>query len=236
MYEATITQFSFFPTLVSKAHISPLSYDKEKIFDSVMDNLNTDGQSMDFLGTVLVHHDNRLNSIFTVITDTVAEHLNTLNIESDDFDINIVKSWFNIIDNNINTIHDHSEAHFSFTFYPYISDKNKRALRFHINQDHPNEPIRGFFNTSCKNYNRYNSLSWVIPVEEGDICVFSSKLLHDTVDLDGLNSNDSFTPVIKTRDALYNTRICLAGDVVLTYKTLTNNHKALQPISTWKKF
>ena len=236
MNEATIKQYAFFPTVVSKAHINSEFYDKEDIFDAVMSNLNKNGQSMDFLGTVLAHHDKRLDNIFTIINDTVAEHLNTLNINSDNFDINIVKSWFNIINNNVNTIHDHAEAHYSFTFYPHISSNSNRVLRFHTTWDQPNEPIPGFFKTTCNEYNAYNAGSWTIPINEGDICVFPSKLLHDTIDLESIDNNNIIAPVITSKEMLKDTRICLAGDVILTHKTLTGNHKALQPISTWKKF
>lgn len=236
MNEATIKQYNFFPTVVSKAHISTEQYNKEDVFDAVMSNLNENGQSMDFLGTVLAHHDKRLESIFTIITDTVAEHLETLKVNADDFDIHIVKSWFNIISDNVNTVHDHAEAHYSFTFYPHIAENNNRALRFHNTWSHPNEPVPGFFKTTCTEYNMYNADAWVIPVEEGDICVFPSKLLHDTIDLVSIDNTNTTAPAITSRDMLKDARICLAGDVILTHKTLTSNHKAIQPISTWKKF
>ena len=83
------------------------------------------------------------------------------------------------------------------------------------------------------NWNDINASSYSIPVQEGDIFVFPSKLCHSVVNEDiQYNEVESF----KTIEDLRRSRFCVVGDALLTRKDTKSYDRLLMPIENWRKF
>lgn len=223
-----------FPTVISKAKIDITEQDKQNIFDIVYNNIDENGYSMDFLGYTKIHHEKSLEHIYKQVVSLIREHLSFMNVDHTNIDINIVKSWLNLTEERVNTRHNHSEAHYSFTIYPNVPEHAKKYLRLFRKEKHPNEIYEGFFDNCCNEWELQNSSSCQFLPEEGDVFIFPSSMDHDTVLMDG--STPSGMENVKDYDHIKDMRICIGGDVIFTSNIKTNNHRILQPIADWKTF
>ena len=94
-----------------------------------------------------------------------------------------------------------------------------------------NNPYDNFLNLLNTEWNDINCVSYSIPVCEGNIIIFPSKLPH-SVDGDDNKKVESF----ETIENLKNSRFCVGGDVILTRKNTKNYNRLLTPIENWRKF
>jgi hypothetical protein len=96
------------------------------------------------------------------------------------------------------------------------------------------EPFPGSikWNNTKNVWDELNSYSWEFAPKEGQLFVFPSTLPHDTVG----QSDETIDEGNPTIEMLNENRICLAADIVLTYKEQTPHPLGLQPISNWRTF
>jgi len=236
--ELKAEDFHIFPTVVTRGNIPKSLYDKDVIMDMIVENLDDNGQTMDFIGNgAFIHHDERLNKIYNIIVEYLKYHFSLFALNPNDYQIYIVKSWFNVnTKDHRNAMHTHNEADYSVTFYPHVPAGSKKWLRLirpaHYNT---NEIFPGqWFNWSeTKNY--LNANEWIVMPEEGDVMIFPASLEHDTINEDFSDSNQG-NQTVASREDLQDMRICIGVDVKLTAKTKTLNYKILQPVSTWRTF
>lgn len=223
---------ALFPVLVSEFHYDYPHRFKEVFFESVFDHLNENGYSDELTGHVTIHHDERYKEIYQFAISCVKQFIQTYNVNPHLFDINVVKSWLNIIGGQSNPNHSHADAHISFVYYVHVPDTIQNPLRFY-NYNNRHEPFPGFckFNNQNEMWNIINSYTWQFTPIDGQLMVFPATLYHDTVG----QCQDS-TWSIKTVDDAKNRRISIAGDIVLTYNEKSNKPLGLQPISNWRKF
>ena len=179
-------------------------------------------------GKVYVHTDEALSDLFGFVSTCVGEYLDQLAFDRSRVDINIVKTWISATDRNgVTPVHAHATSHISFVYYmdiPHEAD----PIAFQV-QTSPNEPFYGAFGASTPRQrslvlerNALNANQYVLPVEEGQLLVFPSHLLHGTV---------------KTGDIGADTRISLAGDVLLVFNEEAPNYATgvFDP-KTWRVF
>lgn len=236
--ELQATDINIFPTVITKGNIPNSIYDKNVIMDAVMDNLDDNNQTMDFLGNgAFIHHDQRLSKLYEIIVEYVKYHLSLFAIHPDTYQIHVVKSWFNVSGKaNRNSIHNHNEADYSVTFYPQVPANSKKWLRLLRPAHHTtNEIFPGQWVNWCAEKNGLNGNEWATIPEEGDLYIFPASILHDTVNEDLSESSDSVA-VVNSREDLVNMRICIGVDIKLTSKHRTQNYKILQPVDTWRTF
>ena len=226
-----------FPTLItqSKRNVS----EKEKIdwFDSYLENSNENGESMDYLGFVSMHHDPRFEMVFYDIANTVKEHLESLGIDSTTICVNITKSWFNVNTNEArNPIHDHAESHYSMTYYPHIKKGFEKNLTFYDKEVSKNEPYMSFLQSNVHKWNTFNARSVEFTPQVGDIFVFPSWMEHETGNtsdnLDVSTEGQSFF----SHEELEQSRICVGCDAILTRKNTFKYDHLLTPINLWKRY
>ena len=226
-----------FPTLItqSKRNVS----EKEKIdwFDSYLENSNENGESMDYLGFVSMHHDPRFEMVFYDIANTVKEHLESLGIDSTTICVNITKSWFNVNTNEArNPIHDHAESHYSMTYYPHIKKGFEKNLTFYDKAVSRNEPYMSFLQENVHEWNMINSRSVEFVPQVGDIFVFPSWMEHETG-----NTSDNLDVSLEgqsflSHEELEQSRICVGCDAILTRKNTFKYDHLLTPINVWKRY
>ncbi len=226
-----------FPTLItqSKRNVS----EKEKIdwFDSYLENSNENGESMDYLGFVSMHHDPRFEMVFYDIANTVKEHLESLGIDSTTICVNITKSWFNVNTNEArNPIHDHAESHYSMTYYPHIKKGFEKNLTFYDKAVSRNEPYMSFLQSNVHEWNCFNARSVEFMPQVGDIFVFPSWMEHETG-----NTSDNLDVSLEgqsflSHEELEQSRICIGCDAILTRKNTFKYDHLLTPINVWKRY
>ena len=226
-----------FPTLItqSKRNVS----EKEKIdwFDSYLENSNENGESMDYLGFVSMHHDPRFEMVFYDIANTVKEHLESLGIDSTTICVNITKSWFNVNTNEArNPIHDHAESHYSMTYYPHIKKGFEKNLTFYDKPVSRNEPYMSFLQSNVHEWNSFNARSVEFMPQVGDIFVFPSWMEHETG-----NTSDNLDVSLEgqsflSHEELEQSRICIGCDAILTRKNTFKYDHLLTPINLWKRY
>lgn len=237
-HELKAENFAIFPTLVTKGHIPKSLYDKEIMKDIIMENVDEEGQTMDFIGEgAFIHHDARLTVIYEVVTEYIKHHLSLFALDPDEYQVHVVKSWFNVNSkDHSNAMHAHPEADYSATFYPNVPADSKKWLRLvrGFNRE-ANELFPGMYYNGAYEKNANNANEWTILPEEGDVIIFPSAINHDTVNED-LSESSTDVQKITTRDSLDNMRICIGIDVKITARNKTTNHHILQPVYTWRTF
>ena len=76
--------------------------------------------------------------------------------------------------------HTHTNAIFSSVFYIHAENS---SIIFNADKSKIQEGF--FFEYNVENYNIFNSLSWEVPVETGDIIIFPGQLQHESKTYDG---------------------------------------------------
>jgi len=226
-------EHALFPTLVCEFDYPRKDLFKRTFYDRIFDYMTDDGYSNEFTGHVNIHHEESFLPFFQFAIDCVKQYASRLHIDNERFDYNITKTWLNIKKENSTNLHHHRDAHISFTYYVNVPESFSRPIRFH-NYEHRNEPYSGsiLYNNTSNTWDEINAYSWQFNPKEGQMFVFPSSLPHDTI-----GQNDSSIDSGTTNEQeLSQNRICLAGDIVMTYKENTRSPLGVQPISNWRTF
>jgi len=221
---------ALFPTLVAEFHYDKKDDFKQRFLGRVFNHMDENGYSMETTGNVNLHHDEELSDIFAFAASNAFEYMNTLQL-NEDFDLNLVKTWLNIITQFHTPHHNHADAHLSFVYYVQIPDGLDKPVNFAV-KDMPNELFHGMINSNIKEWNNWNTPTWFFKPVEGQMFMFPGKLFHYT---SGFGSGSPDTPV-KTLDDLKPRRISIAGDFVLTYKQRIGRAYGIMPVSNWKVY
>jgi hypothetical protein len=224
--------YALFPTLVSEFHYEyPLRF-KKVFFESVFDHLNENGESSEQTCHVTIHHDERYKEIYEFAVSCVKQFIRTYNVNPDLFDINVVKSWLNILGGQSNPNHNHADAHISFVYYVHVPDTVQNSIRFY-NYENRHEPFSLFCKMNNQNnmWDHFNSYTWQFKPIDGQLMVFPASLNHDTIGHD-----ERLSCNIKIVEDIENRRIAIAGDILLTHKEKNSKHLGLQPVKNWRLF
>lgn len=228
-----IVAHQLFPTLVCQFEYSQTNAKKFKsIFKrEVHKHLTDDGFSSEVTGHVSIHHEPAFVDVYKFITKCVKQFIETYHVDPKQFDINVVKSWLNLTQGQANARHAHRDAQISFVYYVNIPVDIDSAIQFY-DKGTKHQPFAGF----CSLYNadgcwdQFNSSSWRFDPQAGTVFVFPSSLYHDTVDDAGF---DRQGVDVKT---LWQNRISIVGDVVLTFTHSQPKYLGLQPVENWRTF
>jgi hypothetical protein len=228
---------ALFPTLVTEQYYNRKDDFKQVFFDKIFDYMNEDGISNEETNHVNLHHEPAFKDLFVFATESAKEYVAALNVQPELFDFNVVKTWMNITKSNSTPAHNHADAHISFTYYAHLDANCIKPIRFYNYKDR-HEPYPGLikFNNPMV-WDAFNSYTWEFFPKEGNLFVFPGNLSHDTVGYDtGPVVGSSLEQGCKNADDLANRRICLAGDILLTFKERSPKAMGLQPIHEWRKF
>ena len=223
-----------FPVTVCEFNYPNSAEIKQKISKSIFNHLNEDGFSGEKTGHVTIHNDPEYYDLFCFLQKCVEEYLKTLSVDVNKFDINFIKSWFNILKNNNTPQHSHGDAHISISYYVNTPENYNQAIRFY-NYNPRLEPFPGCirWNNTEQNWNILNAYTWQFVPKEGDVFIFPSDLFHDTI---GTSDNTIFDTGLKTSKDFNEHRICLASDVLLTYNNKQAVSLGIQPVQNWRTF
>jgi Putative 2OG-Fe(II) oxygenase len=223
-------EHALFPTLVCEFEYDQSDNFKKILFDKILGFIDPEGRSDEITGHVILHHEPAFDRLFAFATKSVEQYVSRLHIDTSLFDFNLTKTWFNLKDESVTPLHAHRDSHVSFSYYANIPDNKNHNIRFH--DEHKHEPYAGSirWNNTSQTWDELNALTWSINPIEGHLLVFPSSLMHDTTGI--ANSVDTFHNL----DKLKNSRICIAGDILLTYKEKTASPLGIQPLKNWRRY
>lgn len=226
-----------FPTLITEHLYNQKEEFKQLFYDNIFKYMSDDGISNEETKHVNLHHEPAFSGLFTFASDSARQYVSALNVDPDLFEFNIVKTWMNITKDYSTPTHNHADAHMSFTYYINLPNDCAKPIRFY-NHTNRHEPYPGMikFNNPIR-WDLLNAYTWQFNPVEGQLFVFPASLPHDTVsDNDGPQVGSSLEQGCKTVADLQQRRICLAGDILLTFKERANKPMGLQPVSEWRTF
>lgn len=222
---------NLFPTLIGEFNNKNHKNDKNLILNNALKHFNADGYSMETTGNVDIHCDSEFDPFFSFVSRSVSIYMDHLSINRDNFDLNLIKTWFNVTKEFHTPNHSHADAHISFVYYVNIPEGVNKPIYFKGNM--PNELFYGLSNGNYKEWNQYNSLTWYLNSCEGCLFVFPGKLEHHT---GGQGSGEPDLPVRNLLD-LISKRFAIAGDFLLTYKhNKLMKPYGIQPVTNWKRY
>lgn len=226
-------EHALFPTFVAEFMYPDHDKFKPIFYQHIFKYMTPEGYSNEFTNHVNIHHEENFAPYFMFAIKCVEQYLDRLHIDKDLFDINVTKTWMNIRKEGSTGRHSHGDAHISFTYYPNVPKNFDRPIRFY-NYEHRHEPYPGAcrWNNTSGIWDHLNSGTWEFKPKEGNIFVFPSNLVHDTLGTPE-NYQDEGTP---TPEKLDQQRVCMAADVILTYKDRTGSPLGIQPVENWRRF
>jgi uncharacterized protein (TIGR02466 family) len=168
---------------------------------------------------------NQFNKLFNLIIFNIKKYMEMLNVNSDQFDIYIQRSWPTISRGNENIPpHKHHQSHLSFAYYLKKSEDDSK-ISFH-DSELQNEFIPQLFTSRSiakkniiKKRDLLSSPTVQIPAEEDEIIIFPSKSRHSTQA--GINNNE---------------RISISADISFLAKNSVGLEHLIPPLENWKKF
>lgn len=222
---------ALFPTLVGE-----WSYEDKDIFKSVflenaLQYFDKDGRTNELTGHIDLHLNSEFQSFFEFVGKCGFEYLDSLSLNLNLFNINIVKTWLSVSKEFHVPEHCHGDVHLSFVYYIQVPKNINKFITFK-SKSPVNELFHGVMDLNTVEWNLLNSSNWSYQTPEGTMFMFPGYLDHRTVG-DGNGQVDTPIKVIKD---LKNKRIALAGDIVLTYKEKIGRAYGLTPTSMWRTY
>jgi hypothetical protein len=230
-----------FPTFIWTENYDKHLNFKEKVFSNIQNLCTPDGFSHEFTGHVTLHHTKDFKNFYKFVIENAKKYVETLSIDPDIYEYNVVKSWFNITRKSDNPRHNHCDAHISFSYYINTPSDCKKHIRFYNSssskQKNSNELYPGMVEFNATKFDYINSNYWNFDTEEGIIFIFPSSLDHSVVDVNTIKENCEIEENKRTSlDDFKKCRIAIAGDILLNFKNKKSVSLGLQPLKNWRTF
>jgi Putative 2OG-Fe(II) oxygenase len=224
-------EHALFPTLVLETFNEDHETMKGVFEDEIFKHLSDKGFSNELTGHLTMHHVPAFRPVFELATQAAKAYLETLRVDPDLYQFNVVKSWMNIVRERATPMHAHRDAHLSFVYYLNIPEDADMALVFE-QDDYRHEPFAGCIkNAPPSEWTWLNSYTWSFGPKEGVMFVFPSSMIHGTPS----KSGDPDTGIFTLEDYRKH-RVAVAGDFLLTYKGKQAKSLGVQPIENWRVF
>lgn len=224
-------EHALFPTLVIETFNEDHAAMKEAFEGEILKHLSDKGFSNELTGHLTMHHVDAFRPVFELATSAAKAYLETLKVDPDLYQFNVVKSWMNIVRERATPMHAHRDAHLSFVYYVNIPEDADMPLVFE-QDDYRHEPFAGCIkNAPPLEWTWLNSYTWSFGPKEGILFVFPASMIHGTPSRTGENDTG-----IVTLDDYRSHRVAIAGDFVLTYKEKQAKSLGLQPFENWRVF
>jgi hypothetical protein len=220
-----------FPSYIMESHFEGQANLKKAFKKVALSYFNGDGFSDEMTGHVTMHHETVLRPLYEFAVKEAKKFVSNYNIDPNLFDYHVVKSWMNVTKNRETQVHGHKDAHISFSYYINVPEEANTPILFQ-NHENRHEPYAGMARwNNPKEWDHINSYTWIFDVREGQLMVFSSNMYHGTIP-----SQPGPDTGVKTIAAFNERRVCIAGDILLTYKEKQAKPLGLQPVENWRKF
>ena len=225
--------FNFFPLSVLKSKVELSKEQKKKMLDEIIlmekksTNIEYKNQTSSWTGDTqgfeYIHNNPIFKDFFIEVKKKIIEYLDNLQVDHEQLDIFIQRSWATISKTRENiALHKHLQSHLSFAYYLKKTDTDANLL--FIDETKHNEFLPGLFLSPTSNKrqiikkrNISNTAAIVFDAKEDDIVIFPSKTPHQTQP--NVNNND---------------RISISADIFITSKNSENLEHLVTPFKNWK--
>lgn len=220
-----------FPSYIMESHFDGHVNLKKAFKKVALQHFNEDGFSDEMTGHVTMHHEPTLAPLYKFAVQEAKKFVSTYSIDPELYEFNVVKSWMNVTKNRDTQMHGHKDAHISFAYYLNVPEEANMPIIFQ-NYDNRHEPYSGMAKwNDPSEWNLINSYTWMFDVREGQLMVFSANMIHGT-----FKDQSSLDTGVKNMAAFNERRVCIAGDILLTYKVKQAKPLGLQPMENWRRF
>ena len=220
-----------FPSYIMESHFDGHVNLKKSFKKVALSLFNEDGFSDEMTGHVTIHHEPVLSPMYKFVIQEAKKFIAGYSIDPELYEYNVVKSWMNVTKNRETQMHGHMDAHISFAYYMNVPEEAKTPIIFQ-NYHHKHEPYSGMARwNNPSEWNLINSYTWMFDVREGQLMVFPSNMIHGTI-----HPQPGEDAGVKNMAAFNERRVCIAGDILLTYKKKQAKPLGLQPIENWRRF
>ena len=222
--------FNFFPLSILKSKIDLSKEQKKKMLDEIFEmekkSKNTEYKNQtsswtgDTQGFEYIHNNPIFDDFFIEVKRKIIEYLDILQVDCEQLDIFIQRSWATISKEKENiALHKHLHSHLSFAYYLKKTDTDANLL--FIDETKHNEFLPGLFLSPTSNkrqiIKKRNISAIVFDAKEDEIVKFPSKTPHQT------------QPNIKN-----NNRISISADIFICSKDSENLENLVTPFKNWK--
>ena len=225
--------FNFFPLSILKSKIEFSEEKKKKMLDEIfaMEKKSknneyknqTSSWTGDTQGFEYIHNNPIFDDFFIEVKKRIIEYLDALQVDYEQLDIFIQRSWATISKEKENiALHKHLQSHLSFAYYLKKSETDSNLLL--IDETKHNEFLPGLFLSPSSNKkqiikkrNISNTAAIVFDAKEDEIVIFPSKTPHQT------------QPNIKN-----NNRVSISADIFIASKNSENLEHLVTPFKNWK--
>ena len=201
----------------------------DEIFEMEKKSKNTEYKNQtsswtgDTQGFEYIHNNPIFDDFFIEVKRKIIEYLDILQVDCEQLDIFIQRSWATISKEKENiALHKHLQSHLSFAYYLKKTDTDANLL--FIDETKHNEFLPGLFLSPTSNKrqiikkrNISNTAAIVFDAKEDEIVIFPSKTPHQT------------QPNIKN-----NNRISISADIFICSKDSENLENLVTPFKNWK--
>ena len=224
---------NFFPLSILKSKIQFSEEKKKKMLDEVfaMEKKSTNNEyknqtsawTGDTQGFEYIHNNPIFDDFFIEVKKRIIEYLEALQIDHEQLDIFIQRSWATISKEKENiALHKHLQSHLSFAYY--LKKKDTDANILFIDETKHNEFLPGLFLSPSSNKrqiikkrNISNTAAIVFDAKEDEIVIFPSKTAHQT------------QPNVKNDN-----RVSISADLFIASKNSENLEHLVTPFKNWK--
>ena len=225
--------FNFFPLSVLKSKVDLSVQQKKKMLDEIFDmekksknseyKNQTSSWTGDTQGFEYIHKNSVFDDFFIEVKKKIVEYLESLQIDHEQLDIFVQRSWATISKDKENiALHKHLQSHLSFAYYLKKTETDANLL--FIDETKHNEFLPGLFLSPTSNKrqiikkrNVSNSAAIVFDAQEDEIVIFPSKTAHQTQP--NVNNNN---------------RVSISADIFITTKNSENLEHLVSPFKNWK--
>ena len=225
--------FNFFPLSVLKSKVDLSVQQKKKMLDEIFDmekksknseyKNQTSSWTGDTQGFEYIHKNSVFDDFFIEVKKKIVEYLESLQIDHEQLDIFVQRSWATISKDKENiALHKHLQSHLSFAYY--LKKTGTDANLLFIDETKHNEFLPGLFLSPTSNKrqiikkrNVSNSAAIVFDAQEDEIVIFPSKTAHQTQP--NVNNDN---------------RVSISADIFITTKNSENLEHLVSPFRNWK--
>jgi len=221
-----------FPTLITESVYPRFAEFKPAFFNVLPQHSNDNLQSNENTGHNDLQHGVAFADLYAFIGRAVKDHIKECGLDPEFQNLYIVKSWLMITKDWSVPVHNHADAQLSFVYYVNIPT-SFTPDRICFISPRPNQFYKNIYSQNATEWNEFNAHNFSILPTEGMLLVFPASVDHFT----GSGEENEYTlreNSIPSKIGPENMRICLAGDIVFTYKTVEAKSYGLMPISNWK--
>ena len=237
---------ALFPTAVGVDTVDTKDHQafKEAFTQGAMRHVLKSGQTGEDNGMIDVHKDPHFRPMMNYIHAKFTQYLDTFKVDQSMYDFNYVKAWMQVLREYETPKHTHADSMYTWIYYINVP-KNPLTTKL-LCVENPIASVSPYMNNPNEGYptmfsyiknedsNQFNNIVETFETPEGTLIIMPAHLKHWTVPAQGERSYDEQMPT-KNIVSLKKNRICIAGDIMLSYKEehARGKNMGMQPTSRW---